>query len=141
MKKILIIIIALFITFSCKTSEKKQMEQIRLSQLQKQNEVVPEEVILKAYAKKNKVYVILKNNLKKDLNITPLNFGIIKDKKLTKYEHGKALCEFPAGVLKPKMEFNGWFTFYNFGDLTGSRLVFNNPDHEPIFTVIEQYTQ
>jgi len=150
--KIKVFSLFLLIPFLLFCSAKKQIDaeyiplpvlESQLSETQNDKKNSPtentEEVILHVYAKGNRINVILKNNLKKALRISPLDFAIIKDKKLTIYNSTIARCEFPVGELKPGLEFNGWFTFLKFDDLTGARLVFNNPGYKPIYTDIEKY--
>lgn len=129
--------------FSCSNSKRisEQSLQKPLKTQQSQSIEKPEEFSIRAYAKQNKVFIIIKNNMKTEIKISPLDFAIIKDKKLTVYNHENGLCEFPTGILKPGFEFNGWFTFYNLGDLKGHRLVYNNPKYQPIYTIIEDYNQ
>jgi hypothetical protein len=94
------------------------------------------EVVLGATAIGNRVHIEVKNNRAETLIVDPHFFGVIVNRKLTRFNPATAVNQFPVSRLKQGETASGYLIFLDFSDLVGQKLVFRNPDYKPLMTVI-----
>lgn len=103
---------------------------------------VQEWIGLRAIAKGDVVAVYIRNGGQSDFLLSPTDFGVIAGGKLHRVQLGKGGFRenrFPSPFrMQPGTTTAGMLVFPEAGDLTGGRLVFNNPEiGKPFYVPIE----
>ncbi len=98
-----------------------------------------EGVGLRAQADGNSITISILNERPDPLLVHPRDFGVIVDGTLHRVEMGKTDVHlFPPKRLAPHTLSGGIIRFPGLGDLSGQRLVFNNPEvGKPFFVEIQ----
>lgn len=96
---------------------------------------------LLARARKNTLYLTIRNERPEALLVHPKNFGVIADGRLHKVEAGKVdIHNFQPIRLMTGMTCVRIVRFAELGDLVGQRLVYNNPAiGQPFYVDIKAY--
>lgn len=142
MKKIFLLfsLLMLFFLMSCNTVSKNKNIQENTT-LETKQKAQGNDFGLIARAEGKKIYFQLFNNTEEIIPVSPRNFGLIIQNKLYKFDPKLDFAQFPYVKLQPQSETVGYITFYSvkeFDDFVGYKLVFNAPEHKPVYTFIQQ---